>query len=301
MIMPNFLIIGAAKTGTTSLYRYLKQHPQIYMSPAKEPKFFAYEGETLNFCGPDDSEEAKSVVTHIDAYQALFNKVTNEIAIGEASTIYLYSPNAVKRIKHYIPHVKLITMLRNPIDRAYSNFLHLVYQGREPLTDFAQALAQEEQRILDNWWPFWHYKKRGLYYVQLKRYVDVFERDQIKVYIYEDFQNNLFNILPDIFQFLEVNETFIPCLSERVRESRRAPKNKTLYALFNKPNPIKSMLKPLFSEKLRQQVTFTVNNGNLVKPKVSQEVRKQLVEFYREDILELQELLQRDLSKWLEY
>ena len=92
MIMPNFLIIGAAKSGTTALYHYLKQHPQIYMSPVKEPRFFAYEGEQLAFCGPGDQRIKDSSITDIDTYQLLFRDVLNETAIGEASPVYLCSP-----------------------------------------------------------------------------------------------------------------------------------------------------------------------------------------------------------------
>ncbi|NEO03736.1 MAG: hypothetical protein F6K50_53185 [Moorea sp. SIO3I7] len=102
MTMPNFLIIGAAKAGTTSIYRYLKQHPQIYMSPAKEPRFFAFEGENLDFRGLGDEKEADSIVTNIDDYRALFKKVNNQVAIGEASTSYLYIAKSVERIKYYI-------------------------------------------------------------------------------------------------------------------------------------------------------------------------------------------------------
>lgn len=299
MTMPNFLIIGTAKAGTTSLHGYLKQHPQIYMSPAKEPKFFAFEGEKLDFREPGDAKEPESIVTNIEAYRALFREVADEVAIGEASTVYLYSSKAPERIKYYIPNVKIITILRDPVERAYSNFLHLVNQGREPLTDFAQAIEKEEERILNNWWVFWHYRQRGLYSVQLKRYFDLFDKSQIKVYLYEDFQTDATKMLKDIFRFLEVDEAFIPNLSEKVRQSRRVPKNKVLHALLTQPNLVKSILKPLFPTGMRQQVATSLKNKNLVKPKLTPEVRRQLVENYREDILKLQDLIQRDLSKWL--
>ena len=125
MIMPNFLLIGAAKAGTSSLYGYLKQHPQIYMSPIKEPRFFALEGETLNFNGPTRGINQTSINT-LEAYSQLFQKVTTEKAIGEASTIYLSSPKAPERIKHYLPDVKLIAILRDPSERAFSSYMHLV-------------------------------------------------------------------------------------------------------------------------------------------------------------------------------
>ena len=130
MVLPNFLIIGAAKSGTTSLYSYLNQHPQVYFSPFKEPRFFALEGKEVNYQGPSQVVNQKAINT-IDEYEKLFAGVTDEVAIGEASTLYLYSPEAPAKIKQYIPQVKLIAILRNPIDRAYSGYCHLVRDGYE--------------------------------------------------------------------------------------------------------------------------------------------------------------------------
>ena len=297
MTLPNFLILGAAKTGTTSLYRYLRQHPKIYMSPAKEPRFFAFEGEILNYKGPGDAQETAK--TDLKSYQDLFRDVTDETAIGEASTVYLWSPKAAERIQYYIPDAKLIAILRNPVERAYSNFLHLVQAEREPLSDFAQALKQEQERINNNWWHFWYYKEQGFYSVQLKRYCDRFDANQIKVYLYEDFQAEPITVVKDIFRFLEVDSDFTPNLSEKVRQSRRVPKNKALHSLLTQPNPLKAILKPLLPTKVRQRVADNLNQKNLVKPKVSPEVCQQLIEEYREDIVALQDLIKRDLSNWL--
>ncbi len=298
MTMPNFLILGAAKAGTTSIYRYLKQHPQIYMSPAKEPKFFAFEGENLDFRGLGDEKEANYIVTNIDDYRALYKKVTNQIAIGEASTIYLYIAKSVERIKYYIPKAKLIAILRDPAERAYSNYLHLIKQEREPL-DFAEALAQEEERIKNNWWSFWHYKHRGLYYIQLKRYYEAFEKNQIKVYLYEDLKNNPLGMLKDMFGFLEIDDTFTPDISEKVRQAAPIPKNKALESFLSQPHPLKSILSPLLPTSFREKLVNKIRYLNRGKPKLSPAVRKQLIEFYREDILQLQDLIDRDLSQWL--
>lgn len=143
MTMPNFLIVGAQKAGTTSLHYYLKQHPQIYMRPRKEPHFF--EGMHWDFYRPG---RIMLAVTDLADYQALFEGVTDEKAIGEASASYLYSPKAPTLIKRSIPDARLIAILRNPPDRAYSNFLHCVRGGRESIVDFAEALRVEEERII---------------------------------------------------------------------------------------------------------------------------------------------------------
>ena len=145
MKMPNFMIIGAAKAGTTALYKYLEEHPQIFMSPQKEPRFFALEGEKIDFRGPGAMTRFR-YVTDIETYRLLFKNVSNELAIGEASTWYLYIPKAAKGIRHYLPNVKLIVMLRDPVQRAYSNFLGLRREGVEPLEDFTEAMVAEKER-----------------------------------------------------------------------------------------------------------------------------------------------------------
>src|SRR3981081_2706317 len=116
--LPNFLIIGTGKCGTTSLYAYLRQHPQVFMSTPKEPTFFGYEGQTLAFSGPGDQNRAfhAPYITDFAAYTALFDRVGSENAIGEASVHYLYLPGAPKSIKHHIPDAKLLAVLRNPAD-----------------------------------------------------------------------------------------------------------------------------------------------------------------------------------------
>lgn len=194
MIFPNFLIIGAAKSGTTSLYHYLKQHPEIYLSPVKEPKFFCFYQEKLDWQGPGDQKAILNYVTDIDQYFSLFEGVRNETAIGEATPWYIYSESAVKKIKAFIPDAKLIAILRDPAERAYSHFLHLLREGREPLADFQDALDAEEERTRRNWGWTWQYKSRGLYYSQLKKYFDTFP-NKIYVYIYMTNSKKILSLL----------------------------------------------------------------------------------------------------------
>ena len=296
MIMPNFSIIGAAKAGTTSLYGYLVQHPQVYMSPIKEPRFFALEGEKLDFRGPTQIINQTSVTT-LKEYSQLFEEVTSQTAIGEASTIYLSHPKAPERIKHYIPDIKLIAILRDPSERAFSSYLHLVRDGYETL-NFAEALEAEASRIKENWQPLWYYKERGLYYQQLQRYFERFEPEQIKIYLYEDLAVDSTGVTQDIARFLGIDDTFAPDL-ERKNVSG-IPKNRLVQNLLTRKNPLKSVLKPLLPESLRQSVIQNISKRNLgAKPTLSPQMRQHLIAIYREDILKLQELIQRDLSSWL--
>ncbi len=301
MTMPNFLVIGAGKAGSTSIDEYLKQHPQIYMSPVKEPNFFALEGEKVDFRGPKAENLINSwSVTDIESYCALFKDVGEHKAIGEVSPLYLYSPKAPDRIKHYIPDTKIIAILRHPADRAYSAYLWLFGQEREKIVDFAKALAAEESRIQSNWEWIWHYKNMGFYYQQLQRYYDRFDRNKIKVYLFEDLKKDDIGLTKDLYRFLGVEEDYQPDTSIKYAYSVIPPKNKVLQDFLTRENPFKQFLRGVLPERLRKPWAAKVYRKNMAQPlKLSKEMRQQLIEVYREDILSLQDLIQRDLSSWL--
>jgi hypothetical protein len=292
MTMPNFLIIGAMKSGTTALYYYLEQHPEIYMSPVKEPNFFSSQ----------EQENAAGAVTHIGTYQHLFRGVSREKVIGEASHSYLYEPRAAAEIRRYVPEAKLIAILRNPIDRAYSHFLHMVRSGTEPLGDFAQALREDVVGIR-NERTFQDYIGRGLYYNQLKRYFGTFPRQQVRVYLYEDMSGAPISTVQDAFQFLKVDDSFVPDVSLR-RNVSGYPRYKTLDGLLRSQSRIKHAAKIYLPARMRWRLSKAFDDlktRNLVEPPpVQSEVRRQLIRVYREDILKVQELIHRDLSAWLE-
>jgi hypothetical protein len=294
MVLPNFLIIGAAKAGTTAICDYLKQHPQIFISYIREPHFFAFEKDAIDFRGPGDHKIHQHTITDFAAYQSQFESAAGKIAIGEGSTTYLYSPQAPARIKATLPEVKLIAVLRNPVDRAYASYLHLVRDGQEQL-EFVQALQAEETRIREHWMPLWHYQQRGFYDQQLRRYYDLFRPKQLKIYLYEDLSHSPEGLLKDLFGFLEVDDTFAPDVFARPNISG-IPKNQVLHWFLTQPNPIKSLLRPLLPDQVRQNIHL----GNLEKPQLSPEIRQSMIEVYREDILQLQTLIQRDLSGWLQ-
>ena len=299
MTLPNFLIIGASKSGTTSLYYYLGQHPEVYMSPVKEPKFFAFEGKKLDFRGPEAQERVNSKsVTQIEEYEALFEGVRGEKAIGEASPTYLHNSQAPGRIKHYVPEARLVAVWRNPVERAYSAYVQHVRDGRETLS-FSEALRAEESRIRDNWSPGWGYKRIGFYHRHLTRYYDLFGGDRIRVYLYEELSEDPVAVSRDIFGFLGVDDSFAPDTSLRHNVSG-IPRSHALRRLVKKPNVVRSALKLLLPEKTRKRISVNVQNWNLEKaPPMPEEARRELIEAYREDILRLQGLVGRDLSGWL--
>lgn len=300
MTLPNFLIVGAAKAGTTSVHAYLQQHPQVYMCPVKETNFFAFEGEEINFVGGISPGYLANFVTNINDYRAQFQGVNHEIAIGEACPAYLYLPQAVERIKHYLPEVKIIIILRDPVERAYSHFLHHLRDRLVPYTDFEQAIQLESQRIADNWWWDYHYVQVGLYYQQLTRYFANFEPQQIKITLYKDLKADSLAFIQDIFEFIGVERQFVPDLSAK-HNATGIPRHKALDALLKESNPIKTLYQLLLPAKLRQPITARIAQSNpLYKPHLTPAVRHNLLELYQADILKLQTLIQQDLSHWLQ-
>ena len=297
--LPNFLIIGAAKAGTTALHGYIKQHPQVYLSHTKETNFFALENQPLNFTGPGDDEAVNSFsVTSLEAYKTQYDGVTDEVALGEASPLYLYSERAPERIAHYVPDTKIIAILRHPAERAYASFLHLIRDDREPLHDFAQALREEDERVEAGYEHIWHYRRLGFYYEQLSRYYTRFPAENIKVYLQEDLKNDSDALFRNLFQFLGVDPTFKPDTSLKHNVSG-VPKNQALHSFLAKPNWFKSTFKHLIPDAMRHKLVTNVRQNNLAKPPLDPQVKSELIELYRDDTRKLQDLIDRDLSSWL--
>ena len=299
--IPSFLFIGTGKAGSTSLYHYLNEHPEIFMSPIKETNFFSYEGGRPDFAGPGDlaSLAHKTTITTIEKYLDNFQGVTDEQAIGEVSPSYLYVPQAPQRIKKYLPDVKMIVILRNPVDRAYSNFQHRMNLGVEPLTDFSEAITAEKTRIANNWAPTWHYLKQGFYYEQLQRYFDLFDSSQFKIYLFEDWLSDKLGLIRDLFEFIEVDPDFTPNMITKYNISGK-PKSELLNSFLAQKNPIKTALKKILPQKICSQLSASAQTKNLQKlPSLSADVRQQLNQIYQPDILKLQKLINRDLSSWL--
>jgi len=300
MTLPNFLIIGAAKSGTSSLYMYLMQHPEIYMSPTKEPHFFSFDNESKMTKGPGDP--ICEAITDFNAYQALFDGVTDEKAIGEASTSYLYRPEAPERIHAMLPDVKLIAVLRNPADRAFSAYMHVVRDKRETAKDFTEAITLEEVRKTADWEPIWHFTSVGNYYEQLQRYYELFKPEQIRIFLFEDLINNLTAPLTNIYKFLDVDPNFIPGSLMRYNASgqvRSENIHKASEWLFSNPNPIRWVSHKVLPHNWRMKFATWVRFKNLKRPEIPSEIRRKLIDQFRDEIHQLEGLINRDLSDWL--
>jgi hypothetical protein len=341
-VWPNFLILGAAKAGTTALYNYLRQHPDIYMPEKKEPGFFSMYKEELSLpitdttsleyqvCANLYHRVLKNSVTDPAEYTALFSDAQTETALGEATTSNLYFPGAAENIQHFIPDAKLIAILRNPVDRAFSGFLHAVRKNHEQ-RDFREALEQEPVDSDFIWWGNGDYYIRpGFYSKQLSRYFERFDREQIKIVLYDDLTNDPQTLVRELFGFLGVDESFqldvsrkhnVSAVADGLSSSvfrlahRLATSSKPMNAITN---AVKKSLPAHWKKRLGQShrsvrlqehltnvgagmETERVGQGtnSFVKPKLEPETRRWLTDIYRDDILQLQDMLQRDLSAWL--
>ncbi len=300
MTLPNFLIIGSQKSGTSSLYRYLKAHPQIFMTRIKEPKFFALESTDFGFNAPYSLPEEVARIADRAQYEALFADVSDERAWGEASTWYLHTPGTAERIRQLVPDMKLIAILRQPVERAYSNFLHAKnYLKIEPYDDFAQAIRAEEERWQQQWGHPWYYKRKGFYFQLLKPYFDIFPRDQIRVYLMDDLKADARGLLQDIFRFLEVDDSFEPDFARRYNVSANSARSQTLHKVLNQPNPAKAIVRRFLPARMRRQLKLKLQQKNRAEQQISPEIRAELMDEFRNDILKLQDLIDRDLSLWL--
>ncbi|MEQ9237518.1 sulfotransferase family protein [Coleofasciculus sp. E2-BRE-01] len=298
MELINFMVIGAVKAGTTSVYNYLKQHPQVYMSPIKETKFFQWDGETRRFSHPHDQIIYEKSIKTFGDYRALFESAKDEIAVGEATPSYLYNKEVPLRIYKRFPKVKLIVILRQPAERAFSHYLHTKWLGHEPLS-FSDALIQERERIQSNWGPSWHYKQQGFYAEQIKRFQALFGESQVRTYLFDDLKANPLDIIRDMYSYLGVDPDFQPDVKTKHNE-RFFAKNPLIHELTNQQNPAKLLAKRIIPAGVRKKLWQAITAKNSFKPQLDPKLRWELTQSYTPDILKLQDLIHKDLSQWLQ-
>lgn len=298
MTMPNFMILGAAKAGTTSLYAYLCQHPQIYLPRIKEPNFFAYGETTFDRQGPGADIIRRNAIMTPAQYAQLFAGVTQETAIGEASVTNLW-PRACERIQQYAPGARLIVLLRQPTDRAYSHFLHHRRLGLEPQADFAAALADEPNRLRQRWPLSFCYRHMSHYAADLQNYFRHFPREQLRIYLYEEFVARPQALLQEIFAFLGVDATFVPNMSVHYNVAR-LPRSAWLMTFLRQPHWLKAWLRPFLPAAWRPRLLHHVQRYNWRKPPhLAASLRAEVTCSFHDEIVQLQRLLARDLSHWL--
>lgn len=294
--LPNFFVIGAARSGTTSLHHYLGTHPDIYMCPIKEPNFFAAVDGDLGITGRGAAWLNANSVIDADAYRQLFLAADGHRAIGEVSPCYLTTPGTAARIHSAVPEARLIAVLRHPADRAFAGFVSGRRDGVEPFADFRQAIADEPRRIAEKW-SYGQFLTVGRYHQHLQEYLRYFHRDQLRVYLHEDLHHDSASVLANIFSFLRVDPNHVVDTNHRHNVSGEIG-NPVLAWVWRNSFQLRTGLRPLLPRRWRDQGFAWINRGN-TKPQFDPQLRAELTEYWREDIERLAEFLDRDLSGWL--
>ena len=302
-LLPDFVVIGAGKSGTTSLHEYLNQHPKIFMG-SKEPNFFAYElldPNTLE--DPTDRDHYYQSVYKLEDYLNLFKEAKDGQLKGEVSNTYISSAGSWERIKHYIPDAKLMAILRHPADRIFSRYFHLVRENEIPEGGDLNEVFNRDSI----WWKRKDLVNEGFYYRQLKPYFDNFKRENIKVFLYEDFIGRTDEVVKEAFSFLGVDPD-VKVGTDVVYNKSGKVKNKSVDALVGQDSAPIVFIKKVFPglhKKLKSNVAVNrwlngIRNKNLEKPGMDPKLKQRIVDdIYRKDIEQLQELLQKDLKHWL--
>lgn len=281
MPWPNFFIVGATRCGTTSLYEYLNQTPGVFMSSIKEPSFFSV---SINRRRPIQNE---------DDYLKLFENARIDQPIGEATTRYIIDPKSASLIKSKIPNAKIIILLRDPVERAYSSYLY--YLRRENKEPFNVIMKRSIAADLMGDYLLCLVIKGGLYYEQVKRYLDIFGRDPVKILFYEEFFSDINKQFKELLKFLGVESTLPEIINSIFNESKK-PKNKISKLILDIDDlmwntGIKSVL-PFLPKRKNLEERFLVS---VEESHISEKDKQELINFYKEDVKKLKLLLQRNL------
>lgn len=293
--LPDFLILGAPKAGTTAIFHALKAHPDVFMPQQKELRFFAFEGKTIEKNDPVN----RKAVTDIDTYKRHFSYAKHSQIKGEASPGYLSSADTPVRIKRTVPNVRMIAILRNPIERSFSHFLFAIQQGYEPRNvAFLDALREPyiDYRGFRRLRP---YLTDSLYGQSLARYLQIFDRDQIHLVRYEDLKASPQKVLDDISHFLGLDSTVSSAVGTDFAASG-VPRNAGLHALL-KSRLISWPLKSILGVPKAEEYRATLIGKNLHRPSPSKDEWMRAYELFERDIEMLEDLIGWDCGDWKMY
>ena len=284
----DFFIVGAPKSGTTSLYHYLNEHLEVEMSSQKEPDYFsdyALQEQGMYY--------RKNRIDNINKYNGLFTPNAVKLR-GEASVSYLFYNDVPQKIKDYNQKSKIIIILRNPIDRAFSHYLMDYRLGlvSESFEDIINKKSKHKNAHLF----YQQYIQVSEYAPQIKRYLNVFKRENILFIDYEDFKNDVAEVVNNVYLFLGVNDDFQPNLNKK-HNTYTMPKNGIIRYIYSFVS-FRNFLTSIFSKGLVKSIRnrLFINDR---KPKLSNANREFLNEFFKEDLKELNALLNKDFTKWL--
>lgn len=290
MKLPNFLVAGFPKCGSTSLHYYFNEHPDIYMPSQKELHFFTYEILIKQNRGKGDKEVKKFHVGSLKEYQNCFKKVSGEKAVGDVSPSYANYSLVIPKIKETLgPDVKIIVIVRDPIKRAFSNYLHLLREGREELS-FYDALLKEEERKRDKYSDFWYYTFNSFYADKIEHLKAAF--DEVLVITFEEFIQNPKTGIKGAYEFLGVCPEFEPdSLATHFNEGGVYRQNPVTKFIF-RPSRMKSIVKQLvpITPKMKQAKLKVIKKYKEPTPSIDEKAEAYLIDMFKDDVRRLKNL-----------
>lgn len=297
-MIPNFLVIGAPKCGTTSLYYYLKQHPDVFLPVQKELHYFSYEQLKKNANGPGDSQVLSSLCANSNEYDKHYANAGVELAIGDISPSYLYY-GVQDRIQQKLGLVKIVAMLRNPVDKAYSQYMHLCRDQRETLS-FHEALLAEDSRREKGWSDIWRYAESSLYADRLEAYMRCFGRKNVYIIFFDEFVSDPQSVMASLFHFLGLNEN-VPINTRETYNRTGKARSIKLAKFLNQPSSFKSFVKRITPDPWRIALRLKMMDYNTGrKEKADDDSIQYLREYFSKDIAQLESLLGKSIG-WLDH
>jgi len=286
----DFFIVGAPKAGTTSLYHYLNEHPQIEMSLQKEPDYFS--DKEIQIQGLYYS---KNRIDTVEKYNGLFNTQKKDVIFGEGSVSYLFYPTVAQDIKVYNPMAKIIIMLRNPIERAFSHYLMDYRLGL--VSDSFEDIINKKSKHKNAHLFYQQYIKVGEYAAQLKRYCDIFDKKNILLIDYENFKSDVTGTVNSAYSFLNISAEFSVDINKK-HNTFTMPKNKLIRFVYSFVI-IRNILSFIFPKNIIKAVRLILFTKDK-KPKLLEETRNQLKDYFSNDVRLLGNLIGKDYSKWIQ-
>lgn len=291
-MLPTFIIIGAAKAGTTALYWYFAEHPDVFMSPVKETFFFAYGLDAAGGLQYGDPDVHRFPVKTRAEYEALFAGAGTAKAVGEASPIYLESPLAAVGIRDTIPRARLICILRHPVERAYSDYLMYLRRRGRPFD------ASVELRPTAAWaHPDSRWMAVSRYYDQLARYYALFPREQLHVVLFGDLKAHPVDAVQDMYRFVGVDSSFVPDF-DTPHNVGGTPASPLLEKMFTS-QAIRSALEPWVPRRAANWLRRVRGRTMRQAPRLPVDLKKELTGHFRDDITKTSDLIGRSLEHWL--
>lgn len=302
MGLPDFLLIGAPKAGTTALHVALARHPQLSMSTKKEPKHFLVDGPPPTGGGPGDAKTYADYVWRRADYEALWSHAEPGQLRGESTTLYLRDPEAHRRIRAAVPDVRLIAVLRDPVDRAHSNWSHLRSAGLEHEADFLRACMLEQRRADEGWGPFWRYLELGRYGAQLQHLYSVFPADQILVLLYRQLREEPLVTLDVVCDFLGVERGHLsePPPANVTAHVSDSAVNRALHAGAQRARKASALAPAPVRRMGSAAVTKLLQREQRKRPDLTLEERAMLLPHFLPDIELLEQVTGRPFEHWLD-